>query len=843
MSTQDPADTFAREHGLQDSVAAALSQLLKELAVDEPKKTPAPVPDPAARDRYEVLGDIGKGGMGEVRRVHDPDLKRTMAMKVIRQEMLSNAEAVARFVEEAQATAQLDHPGIVPVHELGKLSDGRLYFTMKEVHGDTFGTVIKALHVVSDADAWGSIEGWTFRRAVDAFHAACEAVAYAHSRGVVHRDIKPANIMVGSFGEVQVMDWGLAKVGTGRPDPFSELGPVATDRSADREQATMVGTVAGTPWYMAPEQARGQVHRLGPPADVYALGAVLYTLLCGRPPYEGKDGTEVLQKVTTSFYTPLSSRTTPPLPEGLVEICERAMRRNDQERYPSAKELADALAAWLDGDRKKAQARTVVEHAQGLGPRVAAWREEAKALREQAQGLLDEVEGWRPAEDKRRAWALEDEAEALERRAEQEKLEVTQTLHAALTIAPDLASAHALLAERYREEHTRAEEARDRRGMARAEASLRAHTDALPTGHAERAAHVAYLQGDGQLTLASDPPVAEVRLFEYRLQERRLVPVLVSETLETPLVDHALPMGSYVAEIVRGDRPVVQYPLALARLQELDAGRVTLPEELGQDDCYVPAGWFVSGGDDEALDPLPRRRLWCAGFVMRRHPVINREYIAFLDAVAEQKGIDAALALAPREIGKDGEAGTLIYGQDAGRFRLVPDRDGDIWDLDWPVFNIDVAGARAYCAWRADEDGLAWRLPVELEWEKASRGADGRFFPWGDQLDPSWCCMRESHADRPLPATIHAFEGDVSPYGVRGMGGNVRDLCADAFKKEGLVDGDRVVLTEAGVGDRLVARGGRWSGHARSARVCSRSGVAPTARLSNLGFRMARSLD
>lgn len=842
MSHQDEADSFAKQHGLQDSVAVALSQLLRELSADAPKPT-RPVPEPAARDRYEVLGEIGKGGMGEVRRVHDRDLKRTMAMKIIRREMLQNPEAVARFVEEAQATAQLDHPGIVPVHELGKLADGRLYFTMKEVQGDTFGTVIKALHHVSDASGWGVIEGWTFRRAVDAFHAACEAVAYAHSRGVIHRDIKPANIMVGSFGEVQVMDWGLAKVGAGRPDPFSELGVVVTDRSADREQATLVGTVAGTPWYMAPEQARGQVHRLGPPADVYALGAVLYTLLCGRPPYEGKDGAQVLQQVTTSFYTPLSQRETPPLPPGLVEICEQAMRRDDQERYPTAKELADALAEWLDGDRKKAQARSVVERAQGLGPRVEGWRQEAADLRSRARALLDGVEAWRPAESKQQAWALEDRAEALERRVEREKLEVTQTLRAALTIAPDLARAHALLAERYREEHQAAEAARDPRGMARAETSLRAHAEALPVGHPERLEHLAYLQGDGRLTLACDPPIAQVRLYRVGVSERRLVPELVEDVGESPLVEHALPMGSYVAEIVRGDRPIVSYPLAVGRLESVDAGRVHLPEALAEDDCYVPAGPFWSGGDDEALDPLPRRRLWCHGFVLKRHPVTNRDYIRFLNARVERAGLEAALEHAPREIGKDDTAGVQIYGLVDGRFRLVPDRDGDIWDLDWPVFSIDAAGARAYCAWRAEVEGLPWRLPVELEWEKAARGADGRFFPWGDQLDPSWCCMRESHPERPLPATIFAFPGDVSPYGVRGLGGNVRDLCADAFRKEGSVDGDRVVLAEAGPGDRLVARGGRWSGHARSARVCSRSGVAPTARLSNLGFRMARSLS
>ena len=857
----DVAATFARDHDLHDSVRQALSKLLRKIEADDgteppkrrtrPKRKALPEPDPGAKDRYEDLGVIGQGGMGEVRRVRDKDLGRICAMKIIHAKFLVNEEFVARFIEEAQATAQLAHPGIVPVLELGRLGDGRLYFTMEEVRGDTFGTVIKALHHASGPQGWGSIEGWTFRRAIDAFHTVCEAVAYAHARGVIHRDIKPSNIMVGAFGEVQVMDWGLAKVidrhGTAEE---GQLGPVSTARSEDLTRATLVGTVAGTPWFMAPEQARGQVHRLGPPADVYALGAVLYSLLSGRPPYEGKVGSEVLEQVKNEPCIPLSTRTTPPLPEGLVEICERAMRRDDQQRYPTAQGLAQAVAAWLDGERRLQQAQSVVERASGLGPRVEAWKAKASALRHEADSMLADVEPWRPAEDKEAAWALMDRAEELERDIAREKLEVTQTLHAALTIAPDLASAHALLAERYREEHELAEQQRDAKDSARAEANLRVHARALPETHPARQAHLEYLRGDGRLTLMTDPPAASVKLYSFDREARHLVPMFLRELGETPLLDVSLPMGSYLCEIARDGRPTVRYPFALGRQERhdavppggLDSHRVHLPARLAEDECYVPAGWFWSGGDDEALDPLPRRRLWSDGFVMQRDPVTNRQYIAFLDDLVARGEDEVALKLAPREMGKDDEAGMLIYGFGGDGFELVPDKDGDVWELDWPVFNIDAEGALAYASWRSAQDGWPWRLPVELEWEKAARGVDGRFFPWGDVLDPSWCCMRDSHAQRPLPSAIDGFPADLSPYGVRGLGGNVRDLCADAFLKEGPPMERRVLVVQPSTGDRLVARGGRWSGHARSARACSRSGVAPTARLSNLGFRLARSV-
>ncbi|MDP6934719.1 MAG: protein kinase, partial [Myxococcota bacterium] len=248
-------------------------------------------------DKYVDLGTIGTGGMGEVRRVRDRTLKRVMAMKVIRPALLHRPEVLARFIEEAQATAQLQHPGILPVHELGQLADGRIFFTMKEIKGRTLGQVLQDVHAASAADRWmPGPGGWTFRRMVDAFHKVCEAVAYAHERGVVHRDLKPDNVMLGDHGEVMVVDWGLAKV-RGRPDRVAEAGeldPVVTDRSQDASKATRMGAVAGTPAYMPPEQAQGAIDQIDARSDVYALGAILYELLSGRAPYAGASWREVL---------------------------------------------------------------------------------------------------------------------------------------------------------------------------------------------------------------------------------------------------------------------------------------------------------------------------------------------------------------------------------------------------------------------------------------------------------------------------------------------------------------------------------------------------------------------
>ena len=216
--------------------------------------------------KYGVLGEIGRGGMGTIYLAEDRVLGRRVALKVV-STGASDPAAAARMLREARVIARLEHPGIVPVHDAGTLPDGRMFYAMKRVDGRRLDEV--------------ALDGGApLPDRLRVFQKVCEAVAFAHAHGVIHRDLKPENVMVGPFGEVLVMDWGVAKV-------LEEAAePPAGAPSAGSATATSEGTVLGTPAYMAPEQAAGQADRVGPAADVYALGALLHFLLTRRPPFD-----------------------------------------------------------------------------------------------------------------------------------------------------------------------------------------------------------------------------------------------------------------------------------------------------------------------------------------------------------------------------------------------------------------------------------------------------------------------------------------------------------------------------------------------------------------------------
>jgi serine/threonine protein kinase len=365
--TQTFGDIGAGGGGGDDD--ADIEQLLGDLASNK-----------EFRERYEIDRKIGQGGGGDILRVWDRRLKRILAMKVMRRsdkpaeeqddsEQDKERRKLLRFRAEALVTAQLDHPGILPVHDIGLDEDGLVFFTMKYVRGRR--NLARIFDMVARAQ-----EDWTVNRAVGSILRVCEAVAYAHSKNVMHRDIKPANIMVGEYGETYLLDWGLARrldeanasgamqefvedlagalelesPGHLPPDSGEGLGPGDVVQIADW-LFTRDGNVMGTPPYMSPEQAWGRVDQVGEQSDVYSLGALMYHLLTDRPPYCDKGErpfpVQVLVRVRAGGLTPVAELA-PDAAPGLVEICEKAMSREPAARYTSAAAMARALEDYLE---------------------------------------------------------------------------------------------------------------------------------------------------------------------------------------------------------------------------------------------------------------------------------------------------------------------------------------------------------------------------------------------------------------------------------------------------------------------------------------------------------------
>lgn len=788
-------------------------------------------------ERYEDLGPIGEGGMAEVRRVRDRELDRILAMKIIHPSLLVQSASLARFLDEARATAQLQHPSIVPVYDLGHLPDGRVWFTMKEIQGRTLSDVIQEVHRHS-TDHWNvTASGWSFRRLITVFHAICQAVAYAHEQGVIHRDLKPENAMVGRYGEVYVLDWGLAK----RQEQYIDTG---------------LKIVAGTPAYMSPEQARGEADAQ---SDVYALGAILYEILSGRPPYTGSG---VLAQVLAGPPKPLGRPTIgfgealwageggPPLPEELVAACTQAMAREKAYRSRGAAALAASIQDWLDGSRLREQALSVVARAEKVEAEGAALLAQASALQAESVALLSGIPKWATEAQKAPGWAKAAEAETAALAARLKQLEVDELLRGAFQFVPDLPEAHVKLALRHQERHRLAEAARDRRRTAEEGTLLTVHAAALPERHPVRQALTAYLKGDGVLSLQTDPPGASIQLYRYIIQNHRLIEVFEQDLGLTPIDKISLPMGSYICVITHPDCEEIRYPVEVTRQGHWDGivDSVRRPIKLlprgflGPEEVYVPAGWFRAGGDTEVTTSFPAARLWCDAFVMDRFPTTNRQYIAFLDDLMAQGREEEALRHAPRAAGGGGELGALIYGLDKGHFFLRPDADGDLWLPEWPVVMVSWVSAAAFLAWKAEKTHKPWRLPTELAWEKAARGVDGRWYPWGDAFDPSYCRMLDSARGREWgdfgPVAVDQCPVDCSPYGLRGMGGNVNDWCVDIF--------DRPFQTENPWGSpdtaednwsMRVIRGGSWDLIGRTCRAAGRGRREPLNAGPSIGFR------
>jgi eukaryotic-like serine/threonine-protein kinase len=340
--------------------------------------------------RFRILRPHARGGLGEVYVARDEELHREVALKEIQARHARDPNSRSRFLLEAAITGGLEHPGIVPVYGLGTYADGRPFYAMRFIKGDSLREAIERFHHLPLGEGRGegggrrhnalraSFSSLEFRKLLGRFVDVCNAIEYAHSRGVLHRDLKPGNIMLGKYGETLVVDWGLAKL-VGRAEAHASGEELTLKPSLGSGSApTQMGSTIGTPQYMSPEQAEGRLDDLGPTTDVYSLGATLYCLLTGQAPFRDGETIEILLRVAKGdFPAPRESDTG--IPGALEAMCLKAMSLRPGDRYASPRALADDLERWLADDPVQVYRETAGQRLARWARRHRGWAQSAAA--------------------------------------------------------------------------------------------------------------------------------------------------------------------------------------------------------------------------------------------------------------------------------------------------------------------------------------------------------------------------------------------------------------------------------------------------------------------------------
>jgi serine/threonine-protein kinase len=756
----------------------------------------------AGNDRYEARGLLGLGGMGEVYEVADVDLNRAVALKRVRADRHDD-ETLARFLLEAQVTAQLEHPHIVPVHDFGKLEEGQPFFTMKRVEGRTLRDVVRRLAIGEEA----ALREYSVTRLMILYLHVVEAVAYAHARGVVHCDLKPENILLGRHGEVLVSDWGMATLlgRTGQPNepPVVVTAGVYTGPSA-----------GGTLLYMAPEQMTGQP--LDERTDIYALGAILYELLTLTAPYELRDPGELLVTMFATQPEPPSRRAPRrDVPPELEELALRALQPRAADRYATADEVVRAVEGYLTGERKRETALERHSEGEAARARYEALKAERAALEDKRDRLRAEVRPYDGEVKKAPLWRAEERLYEIEVAAEEALAEALDNYSQAVGVA-DLSRAADRLADLHVELFLAAESAGDRRQM-------HFHRRQIERHH--RGRHTGVLSGRGSVTIA---PRDDLIIEGYRLVEKglRIVPGERVVESERRLEDLSLPMGSYLFTLRAPGYLTARVPVLVGRGSQTKlTPRLLRKADVPPGFVHVPAGPFLYGGDKDALNAGPRTALDLDEFLIAQTAVTCAQYCEFLNALAHDNP-----HVAEKHVPRTKPEGGYLWSADArGRYEVpTHDADGNPGHPDAPVMGVSHHDAVAYANWRADVDGFPYRLLREEEWEKAARGADGRFFPWGNGFDATFCKMATSRPGRPQPEPVGSFPVDTSVFGVKDCAGAIREWCADWYD-----DGQ----------ETRVLRGGAWYFNPAYCRVCFRHGYMPHIVFTNFGIRLGMSLS
>ncbi|MCB9528752.1 MAG: bifunctional serine/threonine-protein kinase/formylglycine-generating enzyme family protein [bacterium] len=816
---------------------------------------------PRCDPRYRLIEPIGRGGFGEVWRAVDEPLKCEQVVKVIPLVTPEELEHARQLLGCRAVETALRDQHVTPLKDRGIIGDHTLWLVMDYIDGGTFAELIAELHPTRNRMNLSTVgrdprcveAGWPMvainergqperqsvllltDEVVRLLIQAGRGVGAAHAIGVVHRDLKPDNLMAawdktgGRLRRIaQVIDWGLAlQLGANAP-------PVAP---------LPAGIIVGVPPYLAPERLDGRDPG-SPRSDVYSLGAILYHILTGDPPPVGGLGPSDIPAETD-------------VPEWWA-VCVQAMAVDAAQRFANGSEFADALAAATEETRLRMN--------DALRHRAQALRASARALRARACAEQARFHTWDDPEKRAEAWDLEQQADELDYTAEANKARWSAGVQGSLRRLADLPVGHVMLADEQAERleevdligrplEVRLHEERLRvlcEDIRQASAACRERPIWLRPetwDRIERAAdrYARLLRGDARLTLRTDPPGRRVCFAPIRVEKRRWVEGERRELGVTPLEAVPIPQGAGVLYIEFTPGRLIAHSIRTHRTEHWDGippgetESVVIPlapvVSLGAGEAYVPAGWAWIGGDPQALDPVTRARVWVDGFVMRIHPVTFAEYAEFIAALLAADSPDVARHL-PRPATPEGQLEKPSIG--------VTIRDGivrvDPELAEQPVCYVDWWSARAYARWYAEVTGLPYRLPSEWEYEKATRGADGRRLPWGDHMEAPWTRVINSTAETARPVDVGAPTVDVSIYGIRWLVGNRMTWCLDAWTPDGPTDGSRIGVVAPAEGELIIGRGGAFCLPARTISAATRFSDPPHRRNHLLGIRLVRAI-
>tara|TARA_R110002073_G_scaffold323204_2_gene500370 strand:- start:21430 stop:24168 length:2739 start_codon:yes stop_codon:yes gene_type:complete len=769
----------------------------------KPPTIPAPAQAhadlPKAPPRYQRRKFIGAGGAGQVTETFDRVLKRSVALKSLLKNR-KNSLAEETLMAEAQLTASLEHPNIIPVYDAGIDEQGRSFYAMRLIDEPDLEEILCRLNEADEE----TCKRFTLGRLLRDFMQVCQAVQYANSRGIIHCDLKPQNIVLGPFGEVLVLDWGLA-----------------------HNVSSNVISRGGTPGYMAPEQLDPEVTSFDARTDVFAMGSILYQILTGEWAFEVETVSDYLKllhrgsKGEAVVAPPMIRFPDKEIPKELSDICMRALAMNLDDRLGSARELGDAIESFLDRTedlkRRTSEAKRHIESGDELSERYFEFVESRPEQTEHLLDLRSKIHPWDPVEAKAELW----DAEALTNVTTMLRIRTLQaavtSYEQALELVANQGQARRGLAKLYWAELNDAKQRRDEPNQIYFEGLVRRYDDS---------GLVDALDAPATLIVSCDEKnPATLRVATLAEQGRRL----------TVVNERPLPQGDSKISLSSGQYSIrlsheateVRFPLRLEPGEEREVSVNTrILTQLDADEVYVPGGDALIAVDPANPASTALYEAHVRAFAIRRFPVTFREYLAFLDDLRSHN-IEIG-QLIPRD--RKG----IAYWQWNGRWEphRMPGSHELAETLKLPAFGVTALAAEQFADWLSEQTGRFYRLPHNREWEKAGRGTDGRRYPWGDHFDALFCKMRDSREGLPTPEPVGTFESDISPYGVRDLAGTIAEW---VLPDEGYLGTENE--------KRYFSRGGAWCDWEIDCGLGRRRIYFARERSARVGFRLLREVS